>query len=82
MPKPEHHDCTENKAKEAVNTCHRGMLIWRATEFYGILKSTTCDKLNEKTPIEQKDGPPMKLSLELEDRIKKWMVHMARIGYG
>ena len=43
MPKCEHRDWTENKAEEAVNTCHKGMSIWRAAEFYDILKSTICE---------------------------------------
>ena len=73
---------TENEAEEAVNACCRGMLIQRAAEFYGIPKSTICDKLNGKMPIAQKKGPPMKLSPELEDGIEKWIIHMARIGYG
>ena len=30
----------------------------------------------------QKKGPPTKLAPELEGRIKKWIVRMARIGYG
>ena len=64
-----------------MNACHRGMSIWRAAEFYGIPKSTTCDKLNGKTPMGQKKGPPMKLSLELEDSIEEWIIHMVRIGY-
>ena len=81
MPKHEYHDWTENEVEEAVNACCRGMLIQRAAEFYGVLKLTTCDKLNGKMPMGQKKGPPMKLSLELEDRIEKWIVHMARIGY-
>ena len=81
MPKREHCEWTENEAEEPVNACHRGMLIRRAAEFYGIPKSTICDKLNGKMPMGCKKGPPMKLSLELEYRIKKWIVHMARIGY-
>ena len=82
MLKCEHCDWTENGAEEAVNACHRGMSIRRAAELYGIPKSTICDKLNGKMPIGQKKGPPMKLSPELEDRIEKWIIHMARIGYG
>ena len=82
MPKREHHDWTENEAEEAVNACHRGMSIWKAAEFYGIPKSTISDKLNGKMLMGWKKGPPVKLSLELEDRIEKWIIHMARIGYG
>ena len=82
MVKCEHRDWTENKAEEAVNACHRGMSIQRAAEFYGILKSTVSDKVNGKMPMGQKKGPPTKLSLELEDRIKKWIIHLVRIGYG
>ena len=71
MLKCEHHDRTENEAKEAVNACHWGMLIHRAVELYGIPKSTTCEKLNEKMTITQKKGPPTKLLPELEDRMEK-----------
>ena len=39
------------KAEEAVNSCRRGMSICHAANFYGIPKSTTCDKVNGKTPI-------------------------------
>ena len=80
MLKFEHNDWTKNEAEEAVNACCRGMSIRRAAEFYGIPKSTICNKLNGKTPIRQKKGPPTKLSLQLEDRIEKWIIHMARIG--
>ena len=53
-------------------------------EFFGIQKSTICDKLNGKMPMGQgqKKGASTKLSLKLEDRIKKWIIHMARIRYG
>ena len=82
MPKCEHRDWTENEAKEAVNACHKGVLIWRAAEFYGIPKSTICDKLNGKMPMGQKKWPPTKLSPELEDRIEKWIIHIVKIRYG
>ena len=82
MPKCEHRDWTGNEAEEAVNACLRGMSIRRAAEFYGIPKSTICDKLNGRTPMARNKGPPTKLSTELENRIEHWIKHMARIGYG
>ena len=82
MPKCEQHEWMANEAEEAVNACCRSMSIRRAANFYGIPKSTMCDKLNGQTPMGQKKGPPTKLSPELENRIEKWIVHMARIGYG
>ena len=82
MPKHEHRDWMGNEAEEAVNACHTGMSISRAAEFYGIPKSTICDKLNGWTPMGQKKGLPTKLSPELENCIEKWIIHMARIGYG
>ena len=82
MPKREHLDWMENEAEEAVNACHRCMSICHAAEFYGIPKSTICDKLNGWTPMGQKKELPTKLSPELENCIEKWIIHMARIGYG
>ena len=82
MPKREHRDWMGNEAEEAVNACRRGMSIRRAAEFYGIPKSTICDKLNGRTPMARKKGLPTKLSTELENRIEQWIKHMARIGYG
>ena len=61
----------------ATGVCH----ICHA-EFYGIPKSTMCDKLNGWTPMGQKEGLPMKLSPELENQIEKWIIHTVRIGYG
>ena len=40
------------------------------------------NKLNGRTPMGQKKGPPTKLSPELDNCIEKWIIHMARIGYG
>ena len=82
MPKREHRNWTGNEVEEAVNACYRGMSIHHAAEFYGIPKSTICDKLNGRTPMGQKKGLPTKLSPELENRNEKWIIHMARIGYG
>ena len=82
MPKREHRDWTGNEVEEAVNACHRGMSIHHAAEFYGIPKSTIFDKLNGQTPMGRKKGPPTKLSPEPENRIEKWIIHMARIGCG
>ena len=82
MPKREHRDWTGNEAEEAVNACQRGMSIHCAAKFYGIPKSTICDKLNGQTPMARKKGPPTKLSTELENCIEQWIKHMARIGYG
>ena len=51
MPKREHRDWMGNEAEEAVNACRRGMSIHRAAKFYGIPKSTICNKLNGWTPM-------------------------------
>ena len=82
MQKREHQDWMGNEAEEAVNACRRGMSIRRAAEFYSIPKSTICDKLNGRTPMARKKGPPTKLPTELENGIEQWIKHMARIGYG
>ena len=59
-----------------------GMAICRASEFYGIPKSTLSDKVSGCTPLSKKKGPELMLSRELEDRIEKWLIKMARISYG
>ena len=51
MPKCEQHEWMANEAEEAVNASCRGMSIRCAANFYGIPKSTTCDKLNGWTPM-------------------------------
>ena len=81
-PKRELRLWSENKLQEAVKAIQMGMALCRASEFYGILKSTLSDKVSGHTPLSRKKGPEPVLSRELEDRIEKWLIMMARIGYG
>ena len=73
---------SENELQEAMKAVQMGMAAHRASEFYGIPKSTLSDKVSGHTPLNRKKGPELMLSRELEDRIEKWLITMARIGYG
>ena len=81
-PKRELRMWSENDIQEAMKAVQMGMGLCRASEFYRIPKSTLCDKVSGHTPLSRKKGPELALSRELEDRIEKWLIMMARIGYG
>ena len=53
-----------------------------AAEFYGIPKSTLRNKVSGYRPMTIKKVPELTLSLELENHIVKWIVHMTHISYG
>ena len=76
MPKREHQDWTGNEAEEAVNACQTGMSIRSAAEFYGIPKSTICDKLNGRTPMALRRGrlpnSPQNLKTALNSGSRTW----------
>ena len=81
-PKRELRLWSKNELQEAMKATQMGMAIRRASEFYGILKSTLSDKISGHTTLSKKKGPELMLSRELKDRIEKWLITMARIGYG
>ena len=70
------------KAGEKVRT---SWLSYRqAHEIYGVPKSTIGDKINRHCAKSNsnKPGPKCHLSPEIEECINKWLLKMARIGYG
>ena len=81
-PKRELRLWSENELQEAVKAIQMSMALCRASEFYGIPKSTLSNKVSGHTPLSRKKEPELVLSRELEDRIEKWLITMARIGYG
>lgn len=47
----------------------------------GILKSTLSTKVNKKVPIKRKMGPNTILSVTEEDKIVKWILAKAKVGF-
>ena len=54
-PKRELRLWSENELQAAVKAIQMGMALHRASEFYGILKSTLSDKVSGCTPLSRKD---------------------------
>ena len=70
------------KAIEKVRTGH--LSYQQAHEIYGVPKSTISDQINRHSMKSEpnKSGPQCHLSPEIEEHIYKWLLKMARIGYG
>ena len=74
---------TEESLKEVVHKIRTKVLSAnKASVEYKIPKGTLINKLHdENEPIIGRMGPPTTLTLEEENRIKKWIIDKARIGY-
>ena len=76
---------TEEDVEKAVEKVRTGNLsYWQAHEIYGVPKSTISDKINRhcvKLNL-NKPRPDCHLLPEIEECIYKWLLKMARIGYG
>ena len=70
------------KANKKVRTGH--LSYRQAHEIYGVPKSTISDQINRLSMKSElnKPGPQCHLSPEIEEHIYKWLLKMARIGYG
>ena len=76
---------TEEDVEKAVEKVRHSCLSYcQAKEIYSVPTSTISDKINRicMKPNSSKPGPECCLSPEIEQRIYKWLLKMARIGYG
>ena len=76
---------TNEDVEKAVEKIRTSRLSYqRAYEIYGVPKSTISDKINRHSvkPNSNKPRPECHLLPEIEECIYKWLLKMARIGYG
>ena len=76
---------TEEDVQKAVKKVRISQLsYWQVHEIYGVPRSTISDKINRHCvkPNLNKPRPECHLSPEIEECIYKWLLKMARIGYG
>ena len=77
--------CTEEDLERAINKVRTGHLYYQKDhEIYGVPKLTISDQINRHSTKSEpnKPGPQCHLSPEIKERIYKWLLKMARIGYG
>ena len=75
----------EEDLEKAIEKVRTGCLSYRqAHEIYGVPKSTISDQINRHSTKSKpnKPRPQCYLSPEIEKRICKWLLKMARIRYG
>ena len=76
---------TEEDVENAVEKVRTSCLSYhQAKAIYGVPTSMISNKINCicVKPNSSKPGPECYLSLEIKQRIYKWLLKMARIGYG
>lgn len=83
-PKRKRCNYTEDNLLSAVAAVKSGSMGYRkASTKYGIPIMTLSDKVKGKTPLKlYKPGPTMYLAEQQEDKLAKYLLHMAQIGYG
>ena len=66
----------------AIAAVHTAMSTHRASVLFGVLQAMLQDKISGHTPVERRKGPKPYLTETIEEKIKDWLLQMARIGYG
>ncbi|XP_068081988.1 uncharacterized protein [Anabrus simplex] len=72
---------TEDNLKSAIEAVRNGMLKKEASRAFEIPRSTLIRKLSGESQEKRKMGPDPVLGVELESRIKKWMLDLAKQGF-
>lgn len=72
---------TEKNVTDALEGILNGMSVRMASKKYNIPRSTLIDKYSGKSKLNQKCGMPTVLSTIEEDRIRKWVIDMAKRGF-
>ncbi len=67
------------KAIEAVTK--QRVSVRKASELYGVPKSTLSDKVLGKVPVKCRSGPSSYLTFEEEEELTSFILEMAKIGY-
>ena len=73
---------TKDQLHAAVAAHENGMSLRKASELYGVPRSTISDKKTGKRPLDATKGPECILGEETEKRLADWVLQMCRIGYG
>jgi hypothetical protein len=73
---------SQTSLEEAVKQVKAGMSYRRATQYYGVPSSTLLDKIKGYRPLVSTQGPSPVLTIQEEQKLAKWCVDMAAIGYG
>uniref|UniRef100_A0A6V7J7M7 HTH psq-type domain-containing protein n=1 Tax=Bracon brevicornis TaxID=1563983 RepID=A0A6V7J7M7_9HYME len=75
------HDYSSKDLENALEQARNGASISKTAEEYGIPKSTLHAKLTGKSPIVSKRGPDAVLTVDEENRLEKWIINKAKLGF-
>jgi hypothetical protein len=82
-PKEKRRKYCQDDVIAAVGEIKNGATYRVTSEKYGIPVMTLSDKVKGKAPlVRAQPGPSSHLSEDQEHRLVKWLLHMAKIGYG
>lgn len=82
-PKRKRNNYSQENMLNAIAEVKRGSTLRKSAEKYGVPVMTLSDKIRGKTPItKHRPGPATYLSEHQESQLIKYLLHMARIGYG
>lgn len=75
------HKYSNDDLEKGLEAVRGGISIGKAAKEFGIPKSTLHAKTTGKVPEIAKKGPPTVLTSEEENRLKKWILDKARLGF-
>ena len=73
---------TDEDLERALDAVRNGMSYGKASQLFGIPKTTLYDRSKGKVEKERRNGPKSYLGEEIEDALAKWLKKMALLGYG